>query len=219
MRLLSGTDSDGDRGSESPGGPGAGRAVGPGQPVGRSEWCGPSVPRWCGAAGPTGSAPPPPPSASIHRARPCSNGGSVCPARSPGVRSVPRRAPIGGRASGMAGAQGHHQHDALKHRHKHFHVTHYLHRGDTPRSSRERGRGRGSARREGSAAASMARSLFPACWLPLGRRRTLSTMSPLITKEPFGGRMAGRRKAATRVQKHPKAWQPCCSWNRPDQHV
>jgi len=33
--------------------------------------------------------------------------------------------PIGGRASGMARAQGHHEHDALKHRHKHFHVTHY----------------------------------------------------------------------------------------------
>src|SRR2546426_6100519 len=27
-------------------------------------------------------------------------------------------------------AQGHHQHDALKHRHKHYHVTHYLHQGE-----------------------------------------------------------------------------------------
>jgi len=32
--------------------------------------------------------------------------------------------------SAVARAQGHHQHDALKHRHKHFHVTHYLHRGE-----------------------------------------------------------------------------------------
>ncbi len=30
----------------------------------------------------------------------------------------------------MAREQGHHQHEALKHRHKHYHVTHYLHRGE-----------------------------------------------------------------------------------------
>ena len=32
--------------------------------------------------------------------------------------------------STMAAAQGHHQHEALKHRHKHYHVTHYLHQGE-----------------------------------------------------------------------------------------
>src|SRR6266568_9287078 len=30
----------------------------------------------------------------------------------------------------MAKEQGHHQHEALKHRHKHYHVTHYLHQGE-----------------------------------------------------------------------------------------
>jgi hypothetical protein len=30
----------------------------------------------------------------------------------------------------MAAAQGHHEHQALKHRHKHYHVTHYLHQGE-----------------------------------------------------------------------------------------
>jgi hypothetical protein len=35
-----------------------------------------------------------------------------------------------GVVSTMARAQGHHQHDAVKHRHKHFHITHYLHRGE-----------------------------------------------------------------------------------------
>jgi hypothetical protein len=30
----------------------------------------------------------------------------------------------------MVRARGHHQRHALKHRHKHFHVTHYLHRGE-----------------------------------------------------------------------------------------
>src|SRR6266542_3700883 len=30
----------------------------------------------------------------------------------------------------MAREQGHHQHEALKHRHKHYHVTHYLHQGE-----------------------------------------------------------------------------------------
>jgi len=47
-----------------------------------------------------------------------------------GVRSVLRAAPVGKGVSAMARAQGHHQHEALKHRHKHFHVTHYLHRGE-----------------------------------------------------------------------------------------
>lgn len=27
-------------------------------------------------------------------------------------------------------AQGHHQHEAVVHEHKHFHVTHYLHKGE-----------------------------------------------------------------------------------------
>jgi hypothetical protein len=27
-------------------------------------------------------------------------------------------------------AGSHHQHDAIKHRHKHYHVTHYLHRSE-----------------------------------------------------------------------------------------
>jgi hypothetical protein len=30
----------------------------------------------------------------------------------------------------MARPQGHHTHEALKHRHKHYHVTHYLHQGE-----------------------------------------------------------------------------------------
>jgi hypothetical protein len=30
----------------------------------------------------------------------------------------------------MARERGHHQHEALKHRHKHYHVTHYLHKGE-----------------------------------------------------------------------------------------
>ncbi len=30
----------------------------------------------------------------------------------------------------VAKAQGHHQHEDLKHRHKHYHVTHYLHQGE-----------------------------------------------------------------------------------------
>src|SRR5919198_4084643 len=30
----------------------------------------------------------------------------------------------------MARARGHHRHEATKHRHKHYHVTHYLHRGE-----------------------------------------------------------------------------------------
>jgi hypothetical protein len=30
----------------------------------------------------------------------------------------------------MAREKGHHQHEALKHRHKHYHVTHYLHQGE-----------------------------------------------------------------------------------------
>ncbi len=30
----------------------------------------------------------------------------------------------------MAREQGHHQHEALIHRHKHYHVTHYLHQGE-----------------------------------------------------------------------------------------
>ena len=30
----------------------------------------------------------------------------------------------------MARERGHHQHDALKHRQKHYHVTHYLHQGE-----------------------------------------------------------------------------------------
>src|SRR5438132_1250032 len=34
------------------------------------------------------------------------------------------------KASPMGRSQGHHQHDAIKHRHKHHHVSHYLHRGE-----------------------------------------------------------------------------------------
>ena len=30
----------------------------------------------------------------------------------------------------MGRTQGHHEHEALKHRHKHYHVTHYLHQGE-----------------------------------------------------------------------------------------
>jgi hypothetical protein len=30
----------------------------------------------------------------------------------------------------MAKSKGHHEHEAIKHRHKHYHVTHYLHRGE-----------------------------------------------------------------------------------------
>jgi hypothetical protein len=35
-----------------------------------------------------------------------------------------------GKASPMGRSQGHHQHDAIKHRHKHYHLSHYLHRGE-----------------------------------------------------------------------------------------
>ncbi len=34
------------------------------------------------------------------------------------------------KASPMGRSQGHHQHDTIKHRHKHYHVPHYLHRGE-----------------------------------------------------------------------------------------
>ena len=30
----------------------------------------------------------------------------------------------------MQRERGHHEHDAVKHRHKHYYVTHYLHRGE-----------------------------------------------------------------------------------------
>jgi hypothetical protein len=30
----------------------------------------------------------------------------------------------------MAREERHHEHEALKHGHKHYHVTHYLHRGE-----------------------------------------------------------------------------------------
>jgi transposase InsO family protein len=52
----------------------------------------------------------------------------VCPAPRRGVRSSSGAARR--RVRAMARTQGHHQHEALKHRHKHYHVTHYLHKGE-----------------------------------------------------------------------------------------